>query len=239
MNLCEVRHLSKDYPGFSLRDVSFSLEEGTITGFIGQNGAGKTTTLKAMLNLVHPTGGEVSYFGLPLVGNEIEIKKHLGFSTGAVNYYPKKTLRELVAVTKSFYPNWDEKAYRNYLALFSLDENKTPSELSEGMKVKVNLLLALSHHAEILILDEPTSGLDPFSRDELTDLFVTLKEKGVSILFSTHIISDLEKCADRIVYIRKGEIVLADTKEGFRKKLGNLSETLEETILRLEKEARA
>lgn len=239
MNLCEVRHLSKDYPGFSLRDVSFSLEEGTITGFIGQNGAGKTTTLKAMLNLVHPTDGEVSYFGLPLAGNEIEIKKRLGFSTGAVNYYPKKTLRELVAVTKSFYPNWDEKAYRSYLALFSLDENKTPSELSEGMKVKVNLLLALSHHAEILILDEPTSGLDPFSRDELTDLFVTLKEKGVSILFSTHIISDLEKCADRIVYIRKGEIVLADTKEGFRKKLGNPGETLEETILRLEKEARA
>lgn len=239
MNLCEVRHLSKDYPGFSLRDVSFSLEEGTITGFIGQNGAGKTTTLKAMLNLVHPTGGEVSYFGLPLAGNEIEIKKRLGFSTGAVNYYPKKTLRELVTVTKSFYPNWDEEAYRSYLALFSLDENKTPSELSEGMKVKVNLLLALSHHAEILILDEPTSGLDPFSRDELTDLFVTLKEKGVSILFSTHIISDLEKCADRIVYIRKGEIVLADTKEGFREKLGNPVETLEETILRLEKEARA
>ena len=238
MSLCEVRHLCKEYPGFSLRDVTFSLEPGTITGFIGRNGAGKTTTIKSMLNFIHPSGGEILYFGMPFSGNEDTVKQRIGFSTGAVNYYPKKKLKELADVTKSFYRNWDDQAYREYLDLFSLDENKAPSELSEGMKVKCNLLLALSHRAEVLILDEPTSGLDPFSRDELTDLFGMLKNRGTAIFFSTHITSDLEKCADQIVYIRNGEIVLADSRERFRAQLGLKNETLEETMLRLEREAR-
>lgn len=239
MSLCEVRHLCKEYPGFSLRDVTFSLEPGTITGFIGRNGAGKTTTIKSMLNFIHPSGGEILYFGMPFAGNEDAVKQRIGFSTGAVNYYPKKKLKELADVTKSFYRNWDEQMYREYLDLFSLDENKAPSELSEGMKVKCNLLLALSHRAEVLILDEPTSGLDPFSRDELTDLFGMLKNRGTAIFFSTHITSDLEKCADQIVYIRNGGIVLADSRERFRAQLGRNDETLEETMLRLEREARA
>ena len=237
MSICEVRHLSKDYPSFSLRDVSFALQPGTITGFIGRNGAGKTTTIKSLLNFIHPSKGEIFYFGMPLAGNEDEIKQRIGFSTGSVNYYPKKKLRELAGVTKRFYPSWDEAAYNRYLKLFALDESKAPSEMSEGMKVKCNLLLALSHKAEILILDEPTSGLDPFSRDELTDLFGVLKDHGVAVFFSTHITSDLEKCADSIVYIRNGQIVLSDTKQGFCEQLGKAGETLEQTMLRLEKEA--
>lgn len=238
MSICEIRNLCKDYPKFSLKNVSFSLEAGSVTGFIGRNGAGKTTTIKSMLNLVHPTSGGVSYFGLPLLANEREIKLRIGFSTGTVNYYPKKPLRELAAVTKTFYPNWDEAAYETYLRLFALDESKSPSELSEGMKVKCNLLLALSHRAEILILDEPTSGLDPFSRDELLDCFDLLKNHGVAIFFSTHITSDLEKCADRIIYLRGGELIASEPKQAFREKLGNAGETLEQTMLRLEKEAR-
>ena len=238
MSICEVKGLCKDYPAFSLKNVSFSLEPGTITGFIGRNGAGKSTTLKCMLGIAHPSAGSVTYFGLPFAGHEDEIKQRVGFSTGAVNYYPKKKIGELIGVTKSFYPNWDEDAYRRYRDLFAIDENKTPCELSEGMKVKCNLLLALSHRAELLILDEPTSGLDPFSRDELTDLFGTLRDDGKAILFSTHITSDLEKCADHIVYIRRGMIVLADTTERFRATLGMDGETLEQTMLRLEKEAR-
>ena len=238
MGICEVRHLCKSYPSFSLRDVSFSLEPGRITGFIGRNGAGKTTTIKAMLNYIHPASGEIRYFGLPLAERENEIRQRIGYSTGAVNFYPKKKLRELAAVTKRFFDNWDEDAYRHYLDLFALDENKAPSELSEGMKVKCNLLFALSHHAEILILDEPTSGLDPFSRDELTDLFSLLRDRGTAVFFSTHITSDLEKCADDIVYIRGGQIVLADTKQGFSERLALPGETLEQTMLRLEREAR-
>ncbi len=238
MNVCEVKGLTKEYPSFALRDVSFSLEAGKITGFIGRNGAGKTTTIKSMLGLLHPSEGEISYFGMNLRENESAIKQKIGYSSGTVSFYPKKKIRELAAVTKTFFDTWDDAAYREYLDFFSLDENKTPSELSEGMKVKCNLLLALSHRAEVLILDEPTSGLDPFSRDELTDLFRSLCERGVSVFFSTHITSDLEKCADGIVYIRNGQIVLADTKEGFIKALGQAGETLEQTMLRLEKEAR-
>lgn len=236
MSICEVRELCKTYPAFELKNVSFNLEAGKVTGFIGRNGAGKTTTLKAMLNFIHPSGGEVRFFGLPYNGNENEIRQKIGFSNGSANYYPKKKLSEIASVTKLFYPCWDEAAYKYYLDMFSLDENKAPSELSEGMKVKCNLLLALSHRAQILILDEPTSGLDPFSRDELTDLFTSLKDNGTSIFFSTHITSDLEKCADNIVYIRNGSIVADDTKNAFCEKYGAVGETLEETVLRLEKE---
>ena len=170
------------------------MNAGRIIGFIGRNGAGKTTTIKSALGFVHPDCGEICYFGLPFSENEREIKQRIGFSTGAVNYYPKKKIKNIVAITKTFYQNWDYTAYREYLELFSLDENKMPCELSEGMKVKFNLLLALSHKAEILILDEPTSGLDPFSRDELLGLFVELKNRGAAVLFSTHITSDRKMC---------------------------------------------
>ena len=187
MAIVEVSGLRKEYPSFTLRDVSFDLERGRITGFIGRNGAGKTTTIKSMLNLVHPDGGEISFFGLPLIGHEAEIKQRIGYSTGTVSWYPRKKIKDIVSIVRQFYDSWDEEAYRRYLDLFDLDESKTPRELSAGMKVKFNLLLALSHGAEILILDEPTSGLDPFSRDELLAVFGELKRQGVAVFFSTHI----------------------------------------------------
>lgn len=236
MSLCDVRKLKKSYSSFVLSDISFELSVGRIIGFIGRNGAGKTTTIKSILGFVHPDCGEISYFGLPFSENEREIKQRIGFSTGAVNYYPKKEIKNIVAITKTFYKNWDETAYREYLELFSLDENKMPCELSEGMKVKFNLLLALSHKAEILILDEPTSGLDPFSRDELLELFVELKNRGVAVLFSTHITSDIEKCADDIMYIRKGKLIANCSKDKFCENYCKDGETIEEAILRMEKE---
>jgi len=237
MSIVMVRNLVKEYPSFRLNNVTFSLEAGKITGFIGRNGAGKTTTIKSMLNLVHPDGGEVIFFNKPLNEYEAEIKKQIGYSTGIVNWYPRKKIRDIVEVTKSFYDNWDETAYQKYLRMFQLDENKTPRELSEGMKVKYNLLLALSHKAEILILDEPTSGLDPFSRDELLELFRELKKTGVAIFFSTHIISDIEKCADDIVYISGGNIVAATSLSDFVAQFSIEGENLEQTFLRLERGA--
>ena len=235
MSIVEVRQLVKSYPAFELDAVSFCVLEGRITGFIGRNGAGKTTTIKAMLNLIHPDGGEVFYFGKPLRGNETEIKKLIGYSTGTVNWYPRKRIRDIVGIVKRFYDTWDDEAYRRYLALFRLDEDKTPLELSEGMKVKFNLLIALSHRARVLILDEPTSGLDPFSRSELLDVFTALKNDGVAVFFSTHIISDIEKCADDIVYISGGKIVFEGSGEGFAARLSAPGESLEETMLRLER----
>lgn len=205
-NVLSVRGLTKRYDKFALKDVSFDVRRGEIMGFIGRNGAGKTTTLKSLMNYLHPDAGEIDFFGKPMTGNEMEIKRRTGFVTGGVDYYMRRKLRAINDVTRGFYPNWDEAAYKRCIAAFSLDEDKTPAELSAGMKVKYNLALAMSHRAELLLLDEPTSGLDPVSRDDLLDVFLGLKREGVSILFSTHITSDLDKCADRITYIRAGEM---------------------------------
>ena len=232
--IAEVRNLVKRYPSFELSEVSFCLDSGRITGFIGRNGAGKTTTIKAMLNLIHLDGGTVSFFGKPLAGNEAEIKKLIGYSTGTVSWYPRKKIRDIVDIVKRFYETWDEEIYRRYLDLFGLDETKTPLELSEGVKVRLNLLLALSHRCKVLILDEPTSGLDPFSRNEILEIFSKLKKEGVSVFFSTHIISDIEKCADDIVYISKGKIGAAMPLEDFVHQYSREGESLEDTMLRLE-----
>jgi len=239
MNIVEVKGLVKKYPSFTLQDVSFGLESGKITGFIGRNGAGKSTTIKAMLNLIHADAGEISYFGQTFLGHEAAVKQRIGYSTGVVSWYPRKPIRKIVDVTKAFYKSWDEEAYRRYLTLFGLNENKKPCELSEGMKVKFNLLLALSHKAEVLILDEPTSGLDPFSRDELLTLFGTLKEHGVTIMFSTHITSDIEKCADQILYLSHGILKADCSKEDFISMYGKPGESMEEIFLRLEREVQA
>lgn len=193
----QVQGLCKNYPAFTLSEVSFSQEAGRIMGFIGRNGAGKTTTLKSILGLVHPDAGEIRYFGLPFAQNEQRIKEQIGYAAGGTSYYQRRRVGEIARMTASFYPGWDDAAYRNYLRRFSLDESKCLRELSEGMKVKFLLTLALSHHAKLLLLDEPTSGLDPVSREELLEIFLRLAEEGVAILFSTHITSDLEKCAEK------------------------------------------
>jgi ABC-2 type transport system ATP-binding protein len=207
MSVLEVSSLRKSYAAFSLKDVSFSIGKGRIVGFIGRNGAGKTTTLKSLLNFIHPDGGEIRFFGESFADHEADIKQRIGFVSGGVDFYPKKRIGLITGITKRFYPSWDEASYAKYLKEFDLDERKTPSELSAGMKVKYALALALSHRAEFLILDEPTSGLDPVSRDDLLDVFRALAGEGVTILFSTHITSDLDKCADDILYIKNGQII--------------------------------
>lgn len=211
MNVLEVEGLCKRYPAFALENVSFSVGAGRICGFIGRNGAGKSTTLGSLTGLVHPDAGAARFFGLDARENETAIKRRIGYVASGVNYYPNKKLRMITRVTRMFYDGWDDAAYARYMRLFGLDESKTPAQLSAGMKVKYALALALSHRAELLILDEPTSGLDPVSRDELLDVFMQLSREGKAILFSTHITSDLDKCADDIVYIRKGRILAEDT----------------------------
>lgn len=210
-----VQDLSKRYDAFALEKASFTVRQGEIMGFIGRNGAGKTTTLKCLLNFVHPDSGETSFFGLNFPKDELAIKSRIGFVSGGVDYYMRKKLRTITDVTRRFYPEWDDAACAGYMKQFGLDDSKTPAELSAGMKVKYNLVLALSHHAELLILDEPTSGLDPVSRDELLDIFMALSREGTGILFSTHITSDLEKCADRLTYIQKGHIAFSGDIDAF------------------------
>ena len=211
-----VQGLCKNYPAFRLEDVSFSLEEGAITGFIGRNGAGKTTTINSILSFVRPDAGKISFFGLAFPENDREIKKRIGFVSAGMTYHTRKKLSAITRVTKSFYPDWDDAKYRKYMDRFGLSDGKTPAELSNGMKIKYALALALSHGAELLILDEPTSGLDPVSREELVEIFLKLKDEGKTVFFSTHITSDLEKCADRILFLQQGRLKADDTTEGFR-----------------------
>ena len=239
MNVLNISNLCKRYPKFFLDNLSFSMEQGRIMGLIGRNGAGKTTTLKSIFNIVHPDGGEIRIFGLGMPESEREIKQRIGYAGGAVNYYQRKKIRDIISVTRRFYENWSEDEYRRYMSAFSLDENKTPLELSEGMKVKFSLTLALSHRAELLILDEPTSGLDPVSRAELLETFKFLKDRGISILFSTHITSDLEKCADDISYISKGKLIASMPLDAFLSECERegRGSTLEDIMVYYEKES--
>ena len=216
MTILRVDSLCKRYPAFALENVSFSMDQGIIMGFIGRNGAGKTTTLKSLLHLVHPDSGHIEILGMDMATHEQEIRRQIGFVSGGLSYYPRKRLAQITDVTRRFYPAWDDARYRDCLSRFHLDETKRTSELSEGMKVKYQLALAMSHGAKLLILDEPTSGLDPVSRDDLLDLFLTLcEDDGVSILFSTHITTDLEACASNITYIQNGRIFASASKDDF------------------------
>ena len=214
----KVEKLNKKYPSFALKDVSFEVKPGEIVGFIGRNGAGKTTTLKAIMNLIHYESGTISAFDKEMTSSELENKQRIGFALSELNYYPNRTIRQLMNVTKRFYDNFDEQKFAEVCKLFNLNMDKKLEELSSGMKVKYSVAIALSHKAELLILDEPTSGLDPVSRDEILDIFREIvKNKDRAILFSTHITSDLDKCATNITYIHEGEIVYTGTKQDFVK----------------------
>jgi ABC-2 type transport system ATP-binding protein len=235
VNVLSVQKLTKKYSGFTLENISFDLKQGRIMGLIGINGAGKTTTLKSMLNLVHPDSGKIEMFGVDFRQNENACKQDIGVVLGEIDFYKQKKIQTIANVTKQFYNEWDEKAYNKYLKAFSLDPQKRVKELSSGMKVKFMLALALSHNAKLLILDEPTSGLDPVSRDDLLGLFRQLVQDGErSILFSTHIISDLEKCADDISYIKDGKMLKSSEKMDFINSFQHLREASEDGVLSLE-----
>ena len=215
-DLLKLEKVCKSYPSFELKDVSFCIKPGQIMGFIGRNGAGKTTTLKSIMNLIHYDSGAIYAFDTDMKENELENKQRIGFALSELNYYPNKTIRQLMNVTKRFYRNFDEQKFEEVCKLFNLNLDKKLEELSSGMKVKYSVAIALSHKAELLILDEPTSGLDPVSRDEILDIFKQIVKTGErAILFSTHITSDLDKCASNITYIHNGKIIFTGLKKDF------------------------
>ena len=219
-NALEVRGLCKNYPAFTLKDVSFDVPQGAVVGFIGRNGAGKSTTLKSILGLVHPDGGEVRCFGQDVRQHEREFKESIGVVLGGIDFYPKKKVRTITDVTRRFYDNWDEEKYRYYLKLFRIDETKRVDQLSSGMRVKYLLALALSHNARLLLLDEPTSGLDPVSRDELVELFRA-------------IVAD--KCASHITFIKDGAIFHSSSVAEFMAAYADRGATLEDIIVSVER----
>ena len=213
-NVLEIKNLSKDYGDFKLKDVSFALPQGYIMGLIGPNGAGKTTIIKLLLNLINKDGGEVRVFGRDNIKDEVAIKSRIGFVHDTPYFYEQLALKSVKATVAPFYRNWDDGLFYRLLREFDLPAKKPFRTLSRGMKMKFALAVALSHHADLIILDEPTSGLDPvFRRELLAKLSSLIQDEKKSVLFSTHLTSDLERIADYITFINGGEIVFSAAKD--------------------------
>lgn len=202
MSVLTVDHLTKVYPRFTLNPVSFTLNAGKIYGLIGSNGAGKSTLLKSILGLVIADSGQVQAFDHALV----EEKSRIGVVLGGIDTYMDKRLGTLTEVTKRFYQNWDQARFDRLCTRFSLDLTKKPRELSTGMKVKYQIAVALAHQAELLILDEPTAGLDLVAQRDLQKQLRRLADEGVSILLATHLVDDLEQCADELLVLSHGTL---------------------------------
>ena len=213
-NVLEIEGLNKNLGNFRLHEVSFALPRGYVMGFIGPNGAGKTTTIKLVMNLMHRDSGEIQVFGLDNRRWGKKIKQRIGFVYDDSHYYQNLSILENRRIVARFYRGWDEKAFQRHLLDFGLPPDKKLKDLSRGMRTKFSLAIALSHGAELLIMDEPTSGLDPVFRSELLDILRQLMiEENKSVLFSTHITTDLERVADYICFINQGQIVLCQGKD--------------------------
>ena len=213
-NILEVTGLNKSYGDFSLSNVTFSLPEDCITGFIGVNGAGKTTTLRSILKLATNASGNIKIFGLDMKKHERELKNRIGVVMDDGGFYDELTMSEMKNVIAPAYSSWSEQDYKDYMDRFSLNQKQKINTLSKGMRIKYALALALSHKAELLIMDEPTSGLDPLIRSQLLTILTDyMKEGGKGVFFSTHITSDLEKVADMLIMIDHGKIVFQEEKD--------------------------
>lgn len=220
-NVLEINKLVKTYEGFALKEVSFALPKGYIMGFIGPNGAGKTTTIKLILNLIRRESGSIQVFGMDNIRDEVAVKSRIGFVHDAPLFYDYLGLHQIKNIIAPFYKRWDDAVYKRLFAEFELPEGKKFKELSRGTRMKFALVLALSHHADLIIMDEPTSGLDPvFRRELLEKLAQLLQDEEKSILFSTHITSDLERIADYITFINAGQVVFSSAKDALLEQWG-------------------
>lgn len=206
--------VTREFPGFRLERVSFSLEPGYVMGLIGPNGAGKTTTVKLILNLIRPQAGRIRVFGLDSVTQEGDIKRHLGYLGEKAPLPESATAEWLGSFMARYFPTWDRSLYRHYLKRFEVPEGKPARALSKGTRTKLALAAAMGHRPQLLILDEPTSGLDPLVRHEVVDaLRDVVSDEGHSVLFSTHIVSDLEAIADFVAVLVKGRLITCETRE--------------------------
>ncbi|MCB2299831.1 ABC transporter ATP-binding protein [Clostridium tagluense] len=213
-NILEINNLEKSYKDFTLDNLTFNLERGSVMGFIGPNGSGKSTTIKLIMNLVKKNSGNINVFGLDNLKHEKEIKQKIGFVYDENYFYEELNVIEMKNILRPFYKSWNDILFEKFIKEFELPKKNKIKNLSKGMKTKFSLALALSHNAELIIMDEPTSGLDPVFRSELLDiLYNIIQDENVSILFSTHITTDLEKIADYITFINKGKLVFSQSKD--------------------------
>jgi len=213
-NALEIEGVCKSYKDFALNEVAFRLPRGYIMGLIGPNGAGKTTLIKLILNLIRRDGGSIRVFGLDNLTHEAEIKSRIGFVPDEPRLHEDVTLENLKSATAPLYPHWDEGRFRTLASEFGLPLRKKFKALSHGTRTRFMLAQALCHGAELVLLDEPTTGLDPVFRRKLLDMLAgVLQDERVSILYSTHITSDLERAADFVTFLRNGRVVFSSPKD--------------------------
>lgn len=211
-----LKNVNKKYEksNFAIKDISFSVPEGSIVGFIGENGAGKSTTMNCILNVIRRDSGTIEIFGREMTDEDIDIRENIGVVYDSNNFPEYLTARQLADILGRIYSKWDDFCFEQFLRRFGLPESQRIKTYSCGMSMKLAIAVALSHDSKLLILDEATSGLDPIMRDEILDVLLEfVKQENHSILLSSHITSDLEKIADYIVFIHNGEIILNKTKD--------------------------
>ena len=244
-NVIELKNVVKDYGDFKLDHISFAVPEGSVCGFIGQNGAGKTTTINLILDIINRDEGEINLFGKPVDKDHAYVKEDVGVVFDEMGFHEFMTAKDINIMMKNIYKNWDEVAFFDYLKKFSLPSKKKCGAFSRGMRMKLQISVAMSHKAKLLIMDEPTSGLDPIVRNEMIGIFRDfVVEEDHTILLSSHITGDLEKIADEVVFIDGGKIVFSGNKDEILEKHGILkckkeeaSKVSEALIVGVEKEA--
>ena len=216
MNAIEISGLKKQFPksGFSLDLPHLEVKEGYITGFIGENGAGKTTTLKLMMDLLFPTEGRVRLLGLDAHAQGVQVRRQVGYVGETPGYLEGSRLEHLMRMTRPFYPTWDQERFSGYIRRFGLRLENRYKDLSKGQRKQFALDMALSHHPRLLLLDEPTANLDPLVRQDILDILAEeLEREGITVFFSTHITSDLDKIADYLLFLHRGRLLLEGEKD--------------------------
>lgn len=208
MDCIQIRELTKSYgKARGVNDVNLNIKEGEIFGLIGPNGAGKSTLIRTMLNYIFPTKGSIGIFGLDSRQDTDRIKKDIGYIPSEVNFYDDMTVKQLLNYSAKFYKKNCTKKIEELSEIFELELNRKIEELSYGNKKKVAIVQALIHEPKLLILDEPTSGLDPLMQSKFFDILRQEKQRGTTILFSSHILSEVQKICDRVAIIKEGEII--------------------------------
>lgn len=221
MNVIEINDLTKYYgKSVGIEKINMEVNQGEIFGFIGPNGAGKSTTIRTLLNLIFPTSGKANIFGLDIVKDTKLIKKRTGYLPAESNYYHKMTVHELMVYSAKFYNINDYSKRLNYLSeSLNLDLSRRISDLSSGNKKKVSIVQSLLHSPELLILDEPTSGLDPLVQSSFYDILAEDNKQGMTIFFSSHVLSEVQRICNRVAIIRKGKIIEIESIDNLKKNM--------------------
>ena len=214
MNAIEIKNLTKSFPGFTLNNLNLTLPDGCILGLIGENGAGKSTTIKLILDIIHKDSGSITILGRDNTENIRLTKEEVGVVMDEIGLPECLTVKQVGKVMAHTFQNWDASAYQALVQRLDLPEKKPFKDFSRGMKMKLGIAIALSHHCKLLLLDEATSGLDPVVRDDVVEMLSEFtRDESHSILISSHIVSDLEKLCDYIAFLHKGKLLLWEEKD--------------------------